>query len=88
MLHNVAAALQYLPSTVRSCFFEGYQASQKLPENYIQIIESFFIMALTEVLSFHVNNPQEHGGVSDTVKYITKEHIPLYLQGESFLFNK
>ncbi|MGL4618230.1 MAG: hypothetical protein ACRCZS_04120 [Chroococcidiopsis sp.] len=35
-----------------------------------------------------VNNPQEHEGVSDTVKEVAKEHIPLYLQGESFLFDK
>lgn len=87
-LYDVASTLQYLPPTVRSSFFEGYQTSQKLPENYIQIVESFFIMAMIDVQSFHVNNPQEYEGVSDTVKDVTKEHIPLYLQGESFLFDK
>ncbi len=87
-LYDIAAALQYLPPTVRSCFFKGYQTSQKLPENYIQITEGFFIMALIDVLSFHVNNPQEHEGVSTAVKDVAKEHIPLYLQGESFLFDK
>lgn len=87
-LYDVASTLQYLPSAVRSSFFEGYQTSQKLPENYIQIIEGFFIMAVIDVLSFHVSNPQEQEWVSDTVKDITKKHIPLYLQGESFLFDK
>ncbi|MGB5960149.1 MAG: phosphotransferase [Coleofasciculaceae cyanobacterium] len=87
-LYDVASTLQYLPSAVRSSFFEGYQTSQKLPENYIQIIEGFFIMAVIDVLSLHVSNPQEQEWVSDTVKDITKKHIPLYLQGESFLFDK
>ncbi|MBW4620232.1 MAG: phosphotransferase [Cyanosarcina radialis HA8281-LM2] len=87
-LYDVASAIQYLPPSIRSCFFEGYQTSQKLTENYIQITEGFFIVALLDVLSFHVNNPQEHQGVSDTVKEVAQEHIPLYLQGESFLFDK
>jgi Ser/Thr protein kinase RdoA (MazF antagonist) len=87
-LYDVASTIQYLPPAVRSSFFEGYQTSQKLPKNYIRIVEGFFIMAMIDVLSFHVNNPKEHQGVSDTVKDVTKEHIPLYLQGESFLFDK
>jgi hypothetical protein len=33
-------------------------------------------------------NPQEHDGVSDTVKDVTRDRIPLYLQGKSFLFDK
>nr|WP_309739555.1 hypothetical protein [Chamaesiphon sp. OTE_20_metabat_361] len=41
-----------------------------------------------DVLSFHVSNPQEQQGVSDTVKDVTKEHISVYLHGESFLFDK
>ncbi|NJM60470.1 MAG: phosphotransferase [Oscillatoriales cyanobacterium RU_3_3] len=87
-LYDVATALQYLHPAVRSCFFEGYQTIRKLPENYVHIAESFFIKALIELFSFHVNNPQEHEGISDSVKYVTKEHIPLYLQGKSFLFDK
>jgi Ser/Thr protein kinase RdoA (MazF antagonist) len=87
-LYDVASTLQYLPSAVRASFFSGYQTGQKLPESYIQVVEGFFIMAMIDVLSFHVSNPQEQQGVSDTVKDIAKEHIPLYLQGESFLFNK
>jgi Ser/Thr protein kinase RdoA (MazF antagonist) len=87
-LYDVASTLQYLPPAVRSSFFEGYQTSQKLPENYIQIVEGFFIMAMIDVLSFHVSNPQEQQGVSDTVKDVAKNHIPFYLGGESFLFDK
>jgi Ser/Thr protein kinase RdoA (MazF antagonist) len=87
-LYDIASSLQYLLPTVRPSFFEGYQAIRKLPEHYLQITEGFFIMALIEVLSFHVNNPQEHKWISETVPYIVKEHVHLYLQGESFLLNK
>ena len=87
-LYDVASTIQYLPPAVRSSFFEGYQTIQRLPKNYIRIVEGCFIMAIVDVQSFHVNNPQEHEGVSATVKDVTKEHIPLYLQGESFLFDR
>ncbi len=87
-LYDVASSLQHLLPTVRSSFFEGYQTLRKLPENYLQITESFFIMALIEVLSFHVKNPQEYEGISETVKEVAREHIPPYLKGESFLLDK
>ncbi|MBD2364387.1 phosphotransferase [Anabaena minutissima FACHB-250] len=87
-LYDIASSLQYLLPTVRPFFFEGYEAIRKLPEHYLQITEGFFIMALIEVLSFHVNNPQEHKWISETVPYIVKEHVNLYLESESFLFDK
>ncbi|MDM9381666.1 phosphotransferase [Chlorogloeopsis sp. ULAP01] len=87
-LYDIASTLQYLLPTVRPSFFEGYQDIRKLPENYLQITEGFFIMALIEVLSFHVHNPLEHKWISESVPYIVKEQIHLYLEGESFLFDK
>jgi Ser/Thr protein kinase RdoA (MazF antagonist) len=87
-LYDIASSLQYLLPTVRPSFFEGYQTIRKLPEHYLQITEGLFIMALIEVLSFHVNNPQEHKWISETVPYIVKEHVHLYLESESFLFDK
>lgn len=86
--YDVAASLPYLHPGVRLSFFEGYQTIQKLPDNYLDITEAFFIMALIEVLSFHINNPQEHKGIAETIQDVAKEHIPLYLRGESFLFDK
>jgi Ser/Thr protein kinase RdoA (MazF antagonist) len=87
-IYDIASSLQYLFPNVRPAFFEGYQAIRNLPENYLQITEGFFIMAVIEVLSFHVNNPQEHKGISETVPYLVKEHVHLYLEDESFLFDK
>jgi Ser/Thr protein kinase RdoA (MazF antagonist) len=87
-LYDIASTLQYLLPTVRPSFIEGYQAIRKLPEHYLQITEGFFIMALIEVLSFHVNNPQEHKWIAETVPYVVKEHANLYLEGKSFLFDK
>lgn len=86
-LYDVAESLQYLPSQVRPSFFEGYQTSCKLPKNYLKIVEVFFIMALIDVFSFHVNNPKEHEWLSQEVQYVAEQVIPKYLESESFLFN-
>ena len=87
-LYDVAATLQYLPPTTRSAFFEGYQTLYKLPANYVKTTEVFLLMAVTDVLSFHVSNPQEQAGVAETVKDFANNHIPMYLRGESFLFDR
>ncbi len=86
-LYDVAASLQYLLPQVRSSFFEGYQTIHKLPEDYLQIAEEFFIMALIDCFSFHVNNPKQHEWLSENVQDLAKKHIYKYLEGESFLLN-
>jgi Ser/Thr protein kinase RdoA (MazF antagonist) len=86
-LYDVAGSLEYLLPQVRPYFLEGYQTIHHLPENYIQIVEGFFIMAFIENFSFHVNNPKEHEWLSNSVPYVVQRHIHKYFQGESFLFN-
>ena len=87
-LYDVASALQYLSPTTRSNFFEGYQSLQNLPEHYLPITESFFIMAVLDVMAFHVSNPLEHEWLAETVKDVADHHIASYLEGKSFLFDR
>ncbi|TBR58093.1 hypothetical protein B4U84_19305 [Westiellopsis prolifica IICB1] len=86
-LYDIAESLQYLLPQVRSSFFEGYQTIRKLPENYLQIVEGFFVMAIIYNYSFHLNNPKEHKWIADDVQHIAKKHLYKYLVGESFLLN-
>lgn len=87
-LYDVAESLLHLLPTVRPSFLRGYQTVRKLPEDYLPITEGFTIMALIENFSFHWNNPKEHEWIAAEVKYVATEHIPPYLDGESFLFSK
>lgn len=84
-LYDIAQSLEHLLPEVRISFFEGYQTIRNLPENYLQIIEGFSIMASIEVFAFHANNPNEHEWLSNTVEYVAQNHIPKFLQNESFL---
>ncbi len=84
-LYDIASALQYLSSEVRTSFFEGYRTIRALPKNHIEIAEAFFMMAVIEVFSNHVNNPQEHKWLAESVTYIAENHLYKYLKDESFL---
>lgn len=86
-LYDIAQSIDHFLPEVRSSFFEGYQTIRNLPENYLQIIEGFSIMASIEVFAFHVTNPNEHEWLSNTVKYVAQNHIPKFLQDESFLLD-
>ncbi len=48
---------------------------QPLPENYVQIVEGFLILAMIDVLWFRVSNKQEQQGFSDPLKETVKEHV-------------
>ena len=86
-LYDMAQSIDHLFPQVRTSFFEGYQTIRNLPENYLQIIEGFSIMASIEVFAFHLNDPNEHEWLSNTVQYIAQNHIPKFLQGKSFLLD-
>ena len=86
-LYDIAQSIHHFLPEVRSSFFEGYQTIRNLPENYLQIIEGFSIMASIEVFAFHATNPKEHEWLSNTVKYVAQNHIPQFLQDKSFLLD-
>lgn len=86
-LYDIAESIQYLSPQVRPSFFEGYQTIRNLPENYLQIVEEFFIMAVIDVFSFHANNPKEHEWLSKDIQNVVQKHIRKYLEDESFLLD-
>lgn len=86
-LYDIAESIQYLSPQVRPSFFQGYQTIRNLPENYLQITEEFFIMAVIDVFSFHVNNPKEYEWLSKDIQNVVDNHVHKYLEGESFLLD-
>lgn len=86
-LYDIAQSIHHLIPEVRTSFFAGYQTIRNLPANYLRITEGFSIMASLEVFAFHVNNPQQHQWLSDTVQYVAQKHIPKYLEDKSFLLD-
>ncbi|MBD2022313.1 phosphotransferase [Leptolyngbya sp. FACHB-36] len=87
-LYDIGQSIGDIDASLRLHFFEGYTSVRTLPANYQRIVEVFFVGATVENFAFLSANPQEHEWLSRAVPYVVKNHLHLYLQGETFLFLK
>ena len=87
-LYEVADTLRYIESELRHIFMRGYRANMRLPQNYQQIAEAFFIAGAISNQAFLALNPMDFDHLSKQVKE-RPEHVDVrvlkFLKGESFL---
>ena len=69
-------------------FMRGYRANMRLPQNYQQIAEAFFIAGAISNQAFLALNPMDFDHLSKQAKK-RPEHVDVrvlkFLKGESFL---
>ncbi|OKH41499.1 hypothetical protein FACHB389_04915 [Nostoc calcicola FACHB-389] len=58
----------------------------RLPNDYQNILESFFIAATIDNFAFLESQPNEHDSLSQDIPYVTEKLCSKYLKGEAFLF--
>ncbi|QNO14189.1 phosphotransferase [Alkalicella caledoniensis] len=85
--YDIAQTLLGIAPSQRRSFIEGYESIRKLPGNHQDCLETFFIMACIENISFHSSNPQEKEDLIRKSPFIAKL-IKLYLSGEGFLYGR
>lgn len=68
-----------------SCL-QGYQSVRKLPENYRQLVEGFFIGSVVGTFSFWVANPATQEILSRKLPAITRDFAARFNQNERFWF--
>ncbi len=86
-LWDIGILFSFTPLQFRTAVFESYSKYFKLPDNYIELTEAFFVGAKLEVLNFFLELP-------DAVEWLPKEMDKLssreflhYVNNEHFLFN-
>jgi len=67
-LYEVADTMRYIESEFHLAFVQGYKQHMRLPQNYQQIIEAFFIAGATSNHAFLAHNPMDFGHLSKKVK--------------------
>ncbi|HEY9734827.1 MAG TPA: phosphotransferase [Trichocoleus sp.] len=85
-LYDIGQALGDLEPPLRSHFFKGYTRIRSLPQEYVDIVEAFFVGATVENFAFLSANLQEHEWLARAVPYVVKNHLHQYLRGKTFLF--
>lgn len=84
-LYDIAQSIMGLLPSQRAYFIEGYERIRQMDDEAIQKLECFFIMAIIEAYSFHVENPLETEGLIEEQPY-AQAILRAYVNGEPFLF--
>ncbi|WP_405156827.1 phosphotransferase enzyme family protein [Paenibacillus sp. FSL K6-0108] len=85
-LYDIAHTIVGLYPAQRWEFIRGYESVRTLPSNYVEVLESFFIMCIIENYSHHSSDPRETSGLIDEQPY-AQACIREYLRNAPFLFN-
>lgn len=85
-LYDMAGSLLELYPKHRWMFIKGYESIRKLEPEYVQYLESFFIMFMIENYCHHASDPREIAGLIEEQPY-AQAYIRKYLDDSRFLFD-
>ncbi|MFC9708658.1 phosphotransferase enzyme family protein [Paenibacillus sp. NPDC056933] len=85
-LYDIANTILGLFPAQRWEFIRGYESVRTLPIDYVEVLESFFIMCMIENYSHHSSDPRETSRIIDEQPY-AQACIREYLMNAPFLFN-
>lgn len=78
------AVMMPMPSLYRQAFLGGYQRHHTLPDNYLPLIEAFYIEGCIRLLSWRASNPAES---FPTLPHFANGAFRKYLNAEPFLLD-
>jgi Ser/Thr protein kinase RdoA (MazF antagonist) len=84
-LYDIAQTLVGLYPPQRKIVVESYASARELSSGFEPVLETFFIMACIENISFHASNPLETDNLVRQQPYLLKL-LRCYLEGTPFLF--
>ncbi|MFE6073966.1 phosphotransferase enzyme family protein [Paenibacillus sp. NPDC057886] len=85
-LYDIANTILGLFPAQRWEFIRGYESVSTLPTDYVEVLESFFIMCMIENYSHHSSDPREASRLIEEQPY-AQACIREYLMNAPFLFN-
>ncbi|KNB73058.1 phosphotransferase enzyme family protein [Brevibacillus reuszeri] len=86
-LFDMAETFLHLSFENRKIFIASYSKVHQLQENYIELLEAFFIWSIIRTFAFHSLNPIEHQSLAESFPSVIEDYFIKYLKGEHFLLN-
>jgi len=83
---DIATTMPFVPLHLRKALIDAYAAVYPLPDDYIQVIEGFFIACRLQVLGFFLHLPDATMWVPDEYEKFAQRELASYLEGRTFLF--
>ncbi len=84
-LFDIAETFMHLSIENRKIFIATYRNVHLLQENYIEVLEAFFIWSIVRTFAFHTLNPDEHKSLSENFPSVIQNYFIKYLREENFL---
>ncbi|WP_338586989.1 phosphotransferase [Paenibacillus sp. Y5S-9] len=86
-LFDMAETFLHLSSDNRKVFISSYSKVNQLEENYVELLEAFFIWSIIRTFAFHSLNPNEQQPLAANFPSVIENYFRKYLKGENFLLN-
>ena len=86
-LRDIASLFGYTPLSLRKHVFEAYDRVCKLPHNYVELTEAFYVASIIESLNFFLEIEDSKEWLSDYINKLTQREILSFNKNKSFLFS-
>ncbi len=86
-LWDIGILFSFTPLQFRDAVFESYSKHFKLPGNYVELTEAFFVGAKLEVLNFFLELPDVVEWLPNEMDKLSGREFLHYINDESFLFH-
>ncbi|KAA8785042.1 Ser/Thr protein kinase RdoA (MazF antagonist) [Paenibacillus sp. 4624] len=84
-LFDIAEIFMHLSHENQKVFISTYSTIHQLQDNYVNVIEAFFLWSIIRTFSFHSINPEEHENTASTLNWVIDTYCKKYLEDENFL---
>ncbi|MEK8132071.1 phosphotransferase [Paenibacillus filicis] len=86
-LFDIAETFLHLSVENRKIFIASYSKVNKLQENYLELLDAFFIWSIIRTFAFHSLNPIEQQSLAESFPTVIQDYFIKYINGEDFLLS-
>lgn len=86
-LVDLGWTFSYIHPAFREQLLQSYAEYYPLPDNYVELLEGFFIAAQLETMNFWLGLPDWQEWLPDHIGKLAGREVSAYMNGQSFLFS-
>ena len=84
-LFDLAWSIFYIPQTLRMSFIRGYESVYLLPEDYLHLMEGFYLLALIDTIPVWMSNEGDRKSMSTFIPKLVQKECKAYQNNRRFL---
>lgn len=85
-LTDLGWTFSYIHPSFRDQLLQSYSKYHPLPDNYVELLEGFFVAGQLDTMNFWLGLPDSQEWLPDHIRKLASREIKAYVNNESFLF--